>query len=172
MKILVNAPTGKQELIEVGEGGGYFDASRVLWDERTDGTLPAITLGGMVRLGGDMQADPESGIVHREGGELVFSQMRMDEHTDACAPTVQQYTDAVQAHLDTSARTRNYDDIVSACSYAGAPNPFQAEGAAFVTWRGDVWAACYQIMGEVQGGQHGAPTIADLIAELPVLVLP
>jgi hypothetical protein len=140
----------------VGEGGGYFDASRVLWDEREDGPMPEITLGGMVR----------------NGDALVFDQARMDEHTVASAPTVQQYTDAVQSHLDAKAQERNYDNIVSACSYAGAPNPFQADGSAFVAWRGDVWAACYQIMGEVQGGQHGAPTIADLIAELPVLVLP
>jgi hypothetical protein len=86
-------------------------------------------------------------------------------------PGVKEYTDAVQSHLDSKAQERNYDNIVSACSYAGAPNPFQAEGSAFVSWRGDVWAACYQIMGEVQGGQRPAPTIVGLIAELPELVL-
>lgn len=63
MKLLVNAPTGKQEIIEVGEGGGYFDETRVVWDERTDGPLPQITLGGMVR----------------SGSALVYSQQRMDE---------------------------------------------------------------------------------------------
>jgi hypothetical protein len=56
-KLLVNAPSGAQELIEVGEGGGYFDAARVLWDERTDGPLPAITLGGMVRVGNALVFD-------------------------------------------------------------------------------------------------------------------
>lgn len=55
MKLLVNAPTGEQQLIEIGDGGGYFDASRVLWDERTDGPLPAITLGGMVRANGALE---------------------------------------------------------------------------------------------------------------------
>lgn len=89
----------------------------------------------------------------------------------ASAPTVKEYTDAVQAHLDASAKAKNYDNIVSACSYAGAPNPFQAEGIAFVVWRGDVWATCYTIMGEVQAGGRAAPTIAELIAELPELAL-
>ena len=51
MKILVDAPSGMQELLELGEGGKYFDDSRVLWDERKDGPLPAITLGGMNRQG-------------------------------------------------------------------------------------------------------------------------
>jgi hypothetical protein len=86
-------------------------------------------------------------------------------------PTVREYTDAVQAHLDSKAQEKNYDNIVSACSYAGAPNPFQAEGTKFVEWRGAVWAKCYEIMALVQGGQRVPPSIAELIAELPVLVL-
>lgn len=86
-------------------------------------------------------------------------------------PTVAEYTTAVQKHLDAKAQSKNYDDIVSACSYAGAPNPFQAEGTAFVGWRGDVWAKCYEVMGLVQAGQRTPPTIEELIAELPVLVL-
>lgn len=59
MKLLVNTPIGLQELIEVGEGGGYFDASRVLWDERTDGNLPSITVGGMVRQGSQLVFDSQ-----------------------------------------------------------------------------------------------------------------
>lgn len=69
-KLLVNAPSGAQEIIEVGDGGGYFDTARVLWDEREDGPLPEITLGGMVR----------------SGAGLLFSQPRMDEHNAALNP--------------------------------------------------------------------------------------
>lgn len=50
MKMLVNNPLGLQELIEIGDGGFYFDNSLVVWDERIDGALPDITLGGMVRV--------------------------------------------------------------------------------------------------------------------------
>lgn len=71
-KLLVNAPSGKQEIVEVSESGGYFDASRVLWDEREDGPLPDITIGGMVR----------------SGDSLTFDQARMDEHVAASAPPV------------------------------------------------------------------------------------
>lgn len=57
-KLLVNAPSGAQELIIVGPGGKYFDDARVLWDERTDGRLPeGIQLGGMVRQGGALVVD-------------------------------------------------------------------------------------------------------------------
>ncbi len=72
MKLLVNTPTGAQELIEIGEGGGYFDATLVIWDERNDGDVPVITLGGMVR----------------EGNDLIFSQARMDQHLLALRPLV------------------------------------------------------------------------------------
>lgn len=58
-KLLVNTPRGTQEVIEVGEGGGYFDPARVLWDERTDGTLPAITIGGMKRVGDQLVFDAD-----------------------------------------------------------------------------------------------------------------
>ena len=71
-KLLVNTPTGLQELIEVGEGGGYFDASRVLWDERTDGVLPSITVGGMVR----------------QGSQLVFDSQLFAEYEAKLAATV------------------------------------------------------------------------------------
>jgi hypothetical protein len=81
MNLLVDAPTGLQELVEVGEGGGYFDATRVLWDEREDGPLPEITLGAMVRV----------------GAGLVFDQARMDEHVAASAPAVPQSVTRRQA---------------------------------------------------------------------------
>ena len=50
-KLLVNTPSGAQEIITVGEGGGYFDEARVLWDERVDGVLPEIIIGAMKRVG-------------------------------------------------------------------------------------------------------------------------
>lgn len=50
-KLLVNSPNGEQTIVFVTESGSYFDQSRVVWDERTDGPLPAITLGKMERVG-------------------------------------------------------------------------------------------------------------------------
>jgi len=54
-RLLVNQPSGKQEIIEITYSGGYFDVSRVIWDERTDGTLPAVTLGKMQRNGDQLE---------------------------------------------------------------------------------------------------------------------
>lgn len=81
-------------------------------------------------------------------------------------------TAAVQSHLDAAARAKGYDGILSAASYAGDSHPpFNSEGVAFRDWRGAVWATCYSIMADVQGGLRPVPDAATLISELPVLVL-
>jgi hypothetical protein len=80
--------------------------------------------------------------------------------------------EAVQSHLDAAAQTRGYDNIVSACSYAAAANAFQAEGLAYLNWRAAVWQYCYTVLANVQAGSRVAPTVAELLTELPALVLP
>lgn len=78
----------------------------------------------------------------------------------------------VQKHLDDAAKAKGYDGIVSACSYAGSVNPFQADGIAYLNWRAAVWKYCYQVLADVQAQTRAAPTEAGLISELPALVLP
>lgn len=84
------------------------------------------------------------------------------------ADKVAQYETAVQAHLDSAALDVGYDNILSACSYAGYANPFQAEGQSFLVWRGAVWQYCYAQVAAIQAQQRTQPTVAELIAELPV----
>lgn len=82
-------------------------------------------------------------------------------------------TVAVQAFLDASARTRNYDGILSLCSYAASAHPkFGAEGLAGVAWRDAVWASCYAILADVQANNRPVPTPEALLAELPEIVWP
>jgi hypothetical protein len=88
-------------------------------------------------------------------------------------PTIEQYTAAVQQHLDTKAQERNYDGILSACTYVTSTNAqFQAEGQACVAWRDAVWAHCYATMNAVLQGQQAAPTMDELIASLPTMAWP
>lgn len=105
-KLLVNTPSGAQDVLEVSEGGGYFDQSRVLWDERIDGPLPAITLGGMVRA---------------DDG-LSFDQTRLDAHAVAAArllvpkavSTRQAHEALIDAGLDTA-----IEDYIAAIANPG-----------------------------------------------------
>ena len=86
---------------------------------------------------------------------------------------IAQYTDGVQQHLDNFARTRNYDDILSAATYATSQVPkFEAEGQYAVEARDATWAKCYEILAAVEAGTRPMPTMDELLAELPVLVWP
>lgn len=82
--------------------------------------------------------------------------------------TVANLTDAVQAYMDTIARDRNYDCLLSACTYATSSHiPFSKEGKACVEWRDTVWIYCYKVLSDVQMGLRAVPTAEQLISELP-----
>lgn len=76
----------------------------------------------------------------------------------------------VQKYLDDQAKLKGYDSILSACSYAAAPNIFQIEGQSFLTWRAACWAYCYQVQDLVQAGAIPMPTAEQLISQLPTRV--
>lgn len=79
-------------------------------------------------------------------------------------------TDVVQSHLDSVARSKGYDGILSAASYAASLHPiFQAEGLAAVAWRDQVWSTCYDVLADVQSGKRIVPDEAQLLAELPTI---
>lgn len=80
--------------------------------------------------------------------------------------------EATQARLDAFARTRNYDGILSLCTYATSPTPkFAIEGQCGVEARDATWAKLYDILAEVQAGTRPMPTgFADVEPELPPLV--
>jgi hypothetical protein len=75
------------------------------------------------------------------------------------------YTAAIEAHVEATARARGYTSAVSCATYAASTIPaWQAEGAAFVAWRDDVWTAALAMLAAVQAG--GA------IPESPIAGLP
>jgi hypothetical protein len=77
---------------------------------------------------------------------------------------------AVQTHLDTVAKTKNYDDIFTCCSYATSDHiKFGAEGRAAVAWRDAVWDYCYGLIPQVLAGQIQIPTEEELITALPTI---
>lgn len=85
-----------------------------------------------------------------------------------------QFTASIQLRLDDFARTRNYDSILSACTYATSTvAKFKTEGQACVNLRDTTWAAAYNILAEVQAGDRPMPaSIADIEADLPAAVWP
>lgn len=88
-------------------------------------------------------------------------------------PTERDYLFAVQAALDGKAQERHYDNIVSACSYAGsAVMAFDAESVALKAWRDEVWLSCYAALEKIEAGQVPRPSITEFIATLPQFTWP
>ena len=119
------------------------------------------------------------------GGESMLPsgcvQISDAEHAELSKPaplTLQQleaqFTASIQQRLDDFARQRNYDGILSACTYAtSTAAKFKAEGQACVNLRGATWVAAYDILGKVQAGKRPMPTsLDDIEADLPALVWP
>lgn len=78
----------------------------------------------------------------------------------------------VQEYMDEAARLKGYDSILSAVSYAGYANAFQAEAITFAVWRSECWTHCYQVLADVKAGTRTAPTKDELLAELSTLATP
>jgi hypothetical protein len=82
-------------------------------------------------------------------------------------------TSAIQSMLDEKAQERNYDNILSLCTYATSPTvKFADEGQAAIKWRDEVWAKGYSILADVESGERAIPTVDELLAELPNFVWP
>lgn len=79
-----------------------------------------------------------------------------------------------QQRLDSFAKTRNYDGILSACTYAASEVPkFNAEGVYCVQIRDATWATLYTLMGEVAAQTRPMPTcFEDIEGDLPPLTWP
>ena len=78
------------------------------------------------------------------------------------------FKEKTQELLDAKAREKGYDDILSACSYAGYDNDFRAEGEAFGIWRAKVWKYGYGLLNAIAEGKHKMPKSFDeILTEMP-----
>ena len=94
------------------------------------------------------------------------------------AETVEQVqariTQQVQQRLDNFARTRNYDNCLSACSYVASTNDkFKNEALYCIESRDQTWLKCAEILNEALAGDRPMPQdISDFENELPPLMWP
>ena len=106
-------------------------------------------------------------------GNTFLEPLPAAEPTLSPEETLKTMQDAIQSHMDAKARERNYDGILSLCTYATSTNSkFAAEGQAGVIWRDACWAKGYEIMADVQAGNRAIPTKDELLAELPAFTWP
>lgn len=85
---------------------------------------------------------------------------------------IAELTAALEAHYDSKARERRYDNRLTCALRAGYVGPFQAEGIAFAQWMDNCNAYGYQVMADCLSGARPIPTTAELIGEIPLMVWP
>ena len=109
------------------------------------------------------------------GGELFIPVIDLTaEELQALQMQMQQvYIDGVQAHMDGVAVARGYDNIFTLCTYAASTHPvFGAEGKIGLEWRDAVWSFCHVVLAAVASEKRTAPTLDELISELPAIAWP
>jgi hypothetical protein len=127
----------------------------------------------------DPPAAVEGKTRHFVDGQWVYQDIPQPPPPPEPAPLTpeqlqQNFAALIQQRLDDFARSRYYDNILSACTYATSAVPkFKTEGQACVNLRDATWAAAYDILTKVQAGKRPMPSsIADIEADLPDTVWP
>lgn len=88
-------------------------------------------------------------------------------------PTIDAYVSAIERHMDAVAIARGYRSADRCVSYIGSTNAaWAAEAQAMLTWRDMAWQYAYTELGKVQAGQRTQPSVAEIVAEIPVIAWP
>ena len=141
-----------------------------------DATVHAYSVADGLWVG--VQALGEPRPVYPGSGGVKLGAVELEADASAVAKkaadtTRQRLTGVVQQHMDTVAQRRNYDGILSLCTYATSAHlRFATEGQAGVEWRDSVWALGYQLLDEALAGERDIPSDAELIALLPEMQWP
>lgn len=100
--------------------------------------------------------------------------MTPQEQQEHLAQQKVEFSDLTQRRLDLFAQTRGYDDIRSACEYAGCSVPkYAAEGTYCKDARAQTWAAYFALWAQIDAGTRDKPReFADIEGALPALAWP
>lgn len=83
------------------------------------------------------------------------------------------FVSIVDQFLDDTVQTKDYKNILHACSYVeSTTQQYKTEALAIIAWRDLVWQQAYQIQNDILAGQRTIPTEQEFIAELPQMEWP
>jgi hypothetical protein len=142
---------------------------------------PIIDATGLVvnviEVTDDSQWNPPEGLsfgpVGGERGDVWDGASYRKPEQVAPPLTQQDYSDAVQAHVDKVAREKNYRDGFALASYASSfVSAWALEAQAFIRWRDAVWLFVYEEFDKVLRGDREQPSVEQLIADLPMIEWP
>lgn len=133
-------------------------------------TPPAVSSAQVL-----VEGAPAYAVENTRWEQVWFARDKTSEEIAAELNALQQsIVYATQQRLDDFAKTRNYDGILSLCTYATSSVPkFQSEGQYGVDARDSTWQKLYEIMQEIESGSRPVPAgYSDIESELPVLSWP
>lgn len=79
------------------------------------------------------------------------------------------FSRVIDAHVESVAKSKGYNNAASCASYVTDPNPaWAAEASAFVAWRSQVWTTALNLLNSATA----IPTEESVIAALPAMVWP
>ena len=77
----------------------------------------------------------------------------------------------IETHINSVVQARGYNSQDSIAKYLVQGNPFYDECTAISLWIGSVWVYSHQVQADVMAGTRATPSLEELIAELPELVI-
>jgi hypothetical protein len=86
---------------------------------------------------------------------------------------LREFNFAIQGHIDSIARSRQYESSLHCASYANSTvESWAAESQAFIAWRDSVWSYSYTELAKFENGERQAVTVDEFLTELPAIVWP
>jgi thiamine pyrophosphate-dependent acetolactate synthase large subunit-like protein len=108
----------------------------------------------------------------RHYNDIVASGISISPHQPQ-PPSKAAYEAAIQYHIDAAAKSKSYDGGASIVGYAASTIPqWAAEAQSFIAWRDNVWTYALAELAKVEARQREQPTIAEFVAELPLIIWP
>lgn len=86
---------------------------------------------------------------------------------------LEEYRQALQGHVNSVAREKDYENALSCASYVVSTNEvWKAEAEAFIAWRDSVWLYVLGELPKFENGDRPLIPVDEFILELPVLMWP
>ncbi|WP_424813577.1 hypothetical protein [Roseococcus sp. YIM B11640] len=118
-------------------------------------------------------AEPVDWVEHRIPSEDAPNWWTGVPRVPATEEALGAYRQAINAHVQSVAQSRNYNGAATCASYVTDPNPaWAAEAQAFVAWRSAVYQHTFAALAAVQAGEMEPPAVEAFIASLPVIEWP
>lgn len=129
-KLLIEFPDGNQIITEISETGGFFDQSKVLWDERTDGKLPeGVELGKMERRGNKL--------IKLDNYKPEFVQLKQAKDQEKINEKLALLWAAADAHINSE-----INGVALSMLSAGVQNA-KPKAIAVANWCDAIWTEYY-----------------------------